>query len=322
MAINANLNITIEDIKGIGQEIIFERYLGILPDFNKTFKNPLREDDSAGCRFYVDKKGTIKFHDISKGYNWDCINVVQFINNCSFYSAIQIIGKDFNLEKKSNIKIYQPTEVNKATIKVYYRKYRKNDLDFWKYLTAEDLINKYNVYAVSKFEHYVRGNKYVYYCGSQRVYAYYFGILPDGRKDIKIYFPDKKENRFIHNYSEGLQGRNLLKFKSDTCVVTKSYKDCIYMDLFNIEAVSPKSETILLTPNQFRVLDKKYFNLISLYDNDMTGKRNAIKLKQLYGITPYIFPRDMKKDFTDNLFHLGKNSMQKVIDRFKEIYLE
>ena len=54
-------------------------------------------------------------------------------------------------------------------------------------------------------------------------------------------------------------------------------------------------------------------------DNDRVGKRMTWELRNKFEITPLLFPKDMKKDFSDNLENIGVIETQEIINHYKEI---
>lgn len=316
-----------EILENIHEEDIFEKYLGIKPTLSWTYTNPLRTDKKAGCRFYYDSRGRLIFYDFSRRISYDCFNVVQSVYNCSFYNSIKIIARDFNL---SDIKIGNefrrkrlfPNKKKKTIIKITSRNWEKKDFDWW---------NKYHIDEVYDTKKYLKfmdvypcksiwvNDEYFRIKSGELCYAYYYGKDLNGVDNIKLYFPLRTYNRFINNCPEVLQGHNKLPLTGDNLIITKSYKDVICLRLFKIYSVSPSSENVLLTEDQFIDLYNRFDNIYSLMDNDRIGMRMAWELRKRFEITPLLFPKDMKKDFSDNLEELGIVETQEIINYYKEI---
>ena len=208
MGIESGEFITKDDIlNNIHEEDIFERYLGIKPDLSWTYANPLRVDKRPGCRFYYDNRGRLIFFDFSRRISYDCFNIVQIrYGNCNFYKALKIIARDFNLSnikgtEKAKKKLFINKKV-KTIIKIKARHWESKDIRYW---------NKYHISEVFKLVPYLKFMN-VYPCSSiwindtyfrvspdELCYAYYFGKDSKGVDNIKLYFPLRKYNRFIHN---------------------------------------------------------------------------------------------------------------------------
>ena len=324
--------ITKDDILAkIPQEEIFEKYLGVVPDTEIRFVNPWREDINPDCRFYWDNRTPpmLKFHDFATGWNWDCFNVVQIANNCNFQQALQIIAKDFSydnlefnqslLDKRTIISnLSQLYNQNKSEIKIKIRSFNKIDLEYWNqyYVDEKDLLF-YSVYPIS---HAWLDNRIIYNYNDRYdiAYAYYFG-----NEDFKLYFPNRssREVRFIHNNPNRLQGYNQLDLKGDFLIDTKSLKDVICMRKFDINAVAPMTETIMLSEKAYNHLIQRFNQIFVLKDRDRTGKMISIKMKKTYNTTILMFNKDEEKDFSDNLKKYGINYMQDYIDYTKNLLL-
>lgn len=316
----------------IKEEDIFERYLGIRPDFSQRFKNPLRKDDHPDCRFYIDKRGVIKFNDLArKGWNWDCFNVVQVLYNCNFKEALDIIAQDFNLSKKKfdsklleNRKKLQISNLNKEIIiEVRVRGWMKYDLEYWNqyYLDVEDL-QYHSVHPIEMaWMNQGYGKELIYNFKAKNKdygYCYYFG-----KGVYKLYFPFRRRDqmKFCHNNSSILQGSHLLSLKGEDVIITKSYKDVICLSKFGIEAVAPMSETIIPTKKQISILRGRFNNVFVLYDNDRSGKMMAKKIRDTYDLPVLMFDKDHEKDFSDNLKRFGINYMNDLIEETKNILM-
>ena len=141
-----------------------------------------------------------------------------------------------------------------------------------------------------------------------------------GVYNIKLYFPNRKHGtiRFITNSNclEGLLNLELNEY--DSIIITKSTKDRIslraYLDaidlsisyggtaLRTIGLVNIPHESYKLKQNEYDWLRAKCPNglILSLMDNDNTGYREAIWLRNNYNIIPLCIPREYEvKDFAE-----------------------
>lgn len=315
MAIEPGIELTKANVLSrISEEEIFEKYLGISVQTNVDYHNPLRLDKNAGCRFYYNSLGRLKFKDFSKGYNWDCFNIVQYKYNVSFIEALRIIVKDFNVQtiEINNPNTFTPVTKIRPEIRVCVRNWNDDDLKFWEKasLNAYDLIQS-EIYPCKS----VWINRDYFLCKKDDpCYCFYFGD-----QLYKLYFPKRKYNRFFHNTLDEdyfLQNYKKLPATGDHLIITKSYKDTRCMNKFNLNAVAPMSESILrlLNENQFRELNERFNgNIFSLFDNDVVGRKAMIQLQKEFNIPPLIFPFTMKKDFTDNVDHYGYEYTREII---------
>ncbi len=307
----------------VSEEEIFQRYLGIYPKVTDDFKNFLRADKQEGCRFYRDTRGVLKFKDFSKGWNWDCFNVVQRVESCSFVEALRIIAVDFQLITSSgidrNVKFsHNPDTLDKAVIRgkteiqIKAQPWTTTDIKYWKsYGLDSETLKRYQVYSVQRL--WIGGKLRGQYSHSDPIYAYYFG-----NGDYKIYFPFRSKGgygRFRQNNFDILQGYNQLPEEGDYLIITKSLKDVMCLSVFSIPAVAPMAESKLVDHTEISNLLYRFDSLYSLMDWDNAGITMAVKMRMEYDIPALMFgaeyAEDGIKDFAD---HIKQRGIQETID--------
>jgi hypothetical protein len=316
----------------VSEEDIYHKYLGIYPNTEDYYTNPLRNDDNADCRFYRDNtvNKSLKFKDFAWGVNWDCFNAVQYVcadvNN--FYDALRRVAKDFNLYgEEINYDLIEgfservETSRRNTSIRVKRRDWYNFDMEWWKNNCTGDL-KILQAFNVAPLDAVWIGEKQVYWFSkNDPAYVFWFG-----EHNYKIYYPLRKNGRFMNNRTTLLQGYLQLPKEGDNLIITKSYKDVICMRTFGIYAVAPMSETVMVTEEQYSDLADRFFNIYSLMDRDRTGMKMSIQLKEAYGIEPLLFPTDNKlfrdrtepKDFTDHYFQYGLQYMLELIEEVKK----
>jgi hypothetical protein len=286
----------------ISEAEIFERFLGIRVNLQKRFKNPIRKDDTPDCKFYIDTRGVLKFHDFAMGWNWDCFNLVQHLYSCSFKKSFQIIAVEFSLQdigknithqSVTNIILQNRERTPRVTYRVKRKSWDTNSLAFWK--KNFDLVEeKLTQFKVSPAENLWinRGNglEEIYrWTFSDPCYVYHFGDY-----NYQFYFPNRKKplTRFIQSVADEsldlLMGEFQLPLYGDLLVITKSYKDIITLSSFDIPAVSPLGEGVIIKEEKIGDLKDRFTNIYSLFDFDRTGVAAAQRLKKKYNI-PYLF---------------------------------
>ncbi len=319
----------------ITEEDIFHKYLGIYPNLEDYFTNPLRADTHADCKFYRDKATPprLKFKDFAGGVNWDCFNAVMAVEGDvkNFYDAMRRVARDFNLygseinydviadfEKKTSVKRSQ------SVIRVKRRDWHKGDLDWW----SNEMIKSQEAldyFAVKPVDVVWLGEDIIYqYSKHDPCYVFWFG-----NHDYKLYFPLRTRGRFLQTRGDLLQGYMQLPERGDILVITKSYKDVICMRTFGIYAVAPMSEANLITVEQFEDLNNRFFHIFSLMDRDRTGMRMAQQLRRVYGIQPLLFESkntlfrrpDEPKDFVDNTKYYNTGYMLDLIEETKQMMI-
>lgn len=299
----------------ISQEEIFEKYLGIPVSTTNYYKNPLRGDTGEGCRFYYDNRNVLKFHDFSMGWNWDCFNVVEYNNGgvkLSFSEALRKIAEDFSVEARE---ILQPSVAIKkkiVDIKIATVNWDNKNSKYWKEIFIDiDTLRHFCVKPLKAF--WINNIKYVIQ-PNEPAYVYLF---PHGK--LKIYLPFReKGRRFYQNCSYLIQGLAQLPETGDHLVYTKSYKDVMSLFTFGITSVAPNSEVTFVNPEDYINLSNRFDNQFILYDNDYPGRKNTVKvIKKHSEITPLLFPKDMEKDWTDNLKKYKSQYMLDIIEHTK-----
>lgn len=237
-----------------------------------------------------------------------------------------IYGKD----KDENIEGIIAEGVNaarnrKPIIEFVPRQWNNYDKNYWgKFHVPISYLNTNFVYPVDYFYINRKVNpepKYYYENDRKDVcYAYMLGQDKRGVYNIKLYFPNRKHGtvRFITNNNclEGLLNLELSEY--DSIIITKSTKDRIslraYLDaidlsisyggtaLRTIGLVNIPHESYKLKQNEYDWLRAKCPNgvILSLMDNDNTGYREAIWLRNNYNIIPLCIPREYEvKDFAE-----------------------
>lgn len=229
--------------------------------------------------------------------------------------------KDINLVNEINTAIIN-IKHKKPIIELVVRNWNENDKLYWaKFGVPLQYLNLNFVYPIEQY--YINRNinpepKY-FYKENDPCYGYLLGQDRSGIYNIKLYFPnrDKSITRFITNcnHLEGIY--NLDKNDYDIIIITKSTKDRMSIganikrmislyggkDISNIGVINIPHETYHLRQNEFDWLNGKLNTngkIVSLMDNDKTGKIEAIWLRNNYNIIPIIIPKRLNaKDFAE-----------------------
>ena len=261
--------------------------------YNKPYNISNKEDFIKVLRHI-----TFTFKDIFYGKEKD-INVINDIN-----TAINIIKH------------------KKPIIELVVREWNYNDEKYWNtFGVSIKFLNLNFIYPVEQY--YINRNinpepKY-FYSTNDPCYGYFLGKDSNGVNNIKLYFPKRNKDitRFITNcnHLEGIY--NLDRNDYNIIVITKSTKDrvsigsAIMKNLFlygglikdRIGIINIPHETYKLRNNEYDWLQSKLTEngkIVSLMDNDRTGKIEAIWLRDTYNIIPIIIPNRYKvKDFAE-----------------------
>ena len=299
---------------------IFNKYLGTSLNENSYFKNPLRDDANPTCTFKRGRDGRLRMKDYAGYFYGDCIDLVMHVNRIGYTDALCLIWKDFNAQTitrienfKEVLKLQNFHVKNKSVFHVKIKSWNRYSLEYWKkYYITEKVLIKFNVYPIDilwigkdLFDQNIVYKWDLFDPG----FGYYFG-----NGEWKIYFPKRTSNRFLSN-TNVTQGLVQLE-KSESIVITKSLKDVMCLSLFNISAIAPQSESVVI--KDVSDIVEYYYNTYVFFDNDMPGIRGAIKYKKK-GAIPLLIPKEERilngiKDISDYISHYGIKATKKLIN--------
>lgn len=295
------------------EETYMKFYLGI--DVKKgLFISPLRKDNRPTCSFYRNKSGELIFKDFSGEFYGNFINVVMYKYNVNYHQALKIIANDFGFIKNSKIIKHEGiitnntskfTGSNSSDIKVEFKPYTKEDLDWWNQFGINSkILSKYKVFSCKTI--FLNGHQFL--SPKEKSYGYYGG-KEKNLEYWRIYFPNRTEYRFITNWpSKKIQGYKQLPKSGKLCVITKSMKDVMCLYSLGINAIAPNSENLFISKSMLSNLKERFKYIVVLYDSDLTGIHNMRKIKKEYSDLIYFYiPRKYKaKDISDFYKKYGK----------------
>lgn len=295
--------------------------------FRYNNKGKLKFKDFANDEFWgdcFDIVALVMSNIYNKPYNIsnkeDFIKVLRHIT-FTFKDIFYGKEKDINAINDINTAI-NVIKHKKPIIELVVREWNYNDEKYWNtFGVSIKFLNLNFIYPVEQY--YINRNinpepKY-FYSTNDPCYGYFLGKDSNGVNNIKLYFPKRNKDitRFITNcnHLEGIY--NLDRNDYNIIVITKSTKDrvsigsAIMKNLFlygglikdRIGIINIPHETYKLRNNEYDWLQSKLTEngkIISLMDNDRTGKIEAIWLRDTYNIIPIIIPNRYKvKDFAE-----------------------
>lgn len=302
----------------VSQEEVFERY-GIPVEYDTLFCNPLREDTNPTCSFKW-RNGKLYLRDWIDPIGKDCFDIVKELHKVNFQEAIDIVATEFDL-KNGEKKERKPTllirpQKDAAKLEIASQNYTKYCIAYWdsQRISMPTLLH-FDVVSVRAL--WIRGNKVYDWNKNDLCFAYKFTDTI-----IKVYFPMRKKGqiRFFNTDNTVLEGFSKLPKSDDICIVTKSYKDVMSLYEFDIPAVAGACESYTISPLVASILRDRFPNLATLMDNDMTGKKAAIRYYNIHQLPALLFPYDKPKDFTANRMKYGDSYMRDLITKVKEQY--
>ena len=312
-----------EILKRVSEEQIFERYLGEEVDLKRTYKNTNRVDKHGGCTFFIrDIDHRLIFHDHGK-YQYDCFDFVQEKFRVGFYDTLRIIAYDFGLsdqkiEKKEYIS--KTVKKNRNSIKIKRKLFSKSDLELWSIgglvLDHNDLQNS-KIYSIEAFWETIGENTNLYN-GLRNSFAYHFHGY-----NYQLYFPLKSKGyrRFINPSGIKWGDLEFLPNTGDHLIITKSKKDSFYLRLFGLNSIFIINEAITISEEVMENLQKRFLLIITLFDNDKTGKIATLRYRERFNTIPFLIPEGEGKDFAEYLSNKGKDYIVEVIEYFKDEFL-
>lgn len=312
-------------LEHVSQEEIFYFYTNYHPaHVNCSFSSPLRQDRNPSCSYYRTASGTIVMKDFGTGERYDCYKLVMTLFHLDFYHAIRKIADDFavNYHGKTKMDVKRPQlpkdrmKNTKATvIQIKSRDWTKKDLQYWQQFgIAHQTLDKFNVIPVNNV--FLNGKICYSYYGTDPGYAYRLGPY-----QYKVYFPERSTYRFLGNTSK-VQGYQQLPPTGDHIVITKSMKDVMVFNEFNVAAVAPQAESVVISREFYDHIKSRFEHIYLLYDNDMAGKRGTVKTIQAYpDITPCQIPSVYAKDISDFNRDFGAKYTKSLIYQCYELQL-
>lgn len=329
----SDLELSKENIlKKLDEQVIFENYFGQAIDLSKNYSNPLRIDNSPGCKFFIGKNKRLLFIDFArKASVMDCFQFIQKRYHCDFQTALKIINKDFRLglggEHGSLIKdlTYETVrltdkyydEIKKEIpLKCLKREWTKKDLEYWEdFGITLDILNFYNVVPT---EAVYKGNKLIWRnFPNNPIYTY---VFPNEKKK-KIYRPLEKNRKFKFLSSAEIstvyQGYDQLPEKGDLLIITKSMKDVMTLYSLGYNAIAPNGEGYCLDSQFLEFLEFRFDNIVVLFDNDLPGLEAAKRLYDEHKLFYVLIPSEQfrSKDISEYYYYYGEHETKKLLKK-------
>lgn len=229
--------------------------------------------------------------------------------------------KDINLVNEINTAIVNIRH-SKPVIELVVRAWNENDKKYWEQFGVPlQFLNLNFIYPVEQYyiNRKINPEPKYYYRSNDPCYGYCLGQDRNGIYNIKLYFPNRKKSitRFITNcnHLEGIY--NLDRSDYDYIVITKSTKDRVSIGanvrhiislygqdkIGTVGVINIPHETYRLRQNEYDWLKSKLKDtgkIVSLMDNDRTGKLESIWLRNNYNIIPVIISKGLyAKDFAE-----------------------
>jgi len=333
-----------EILKYVSDYDIYRAYISNF-EVGKVINSPLRRDEHPSFSFFYNKKANkIFFKDFKEGITGDVFTFLKLkFPGLTFDQILQDITYTFSLDDKfySGYNIQGRKRFNSRTakehltaikrhdikrIRIKSRNWVEYDLMFWSsYGVSLQTLEHYNVIPVEYIfiENLSRGHEKIIKA-DRYAYGYY------ENKDYityKIYQPYSREMKFISSHDSTVHsGYNQLPGVGDFLIITKSLKDVMaIVENSKIPSVAIQSETVLIKDKVIDEYKTRFKNVVTLFDNDQTGKTLSNKYLEAYNIRGLIIPKHKKfpiTDYSDIIKFINKNTAIEMLKNllFNETY--
>lgn len=292
-------------LEKLDQYDVYAYYIGAFDVYN-VMSSPFRKDDNPSFGVFY-RNGDLIYNDYKLG-GGDCIAFVSYMENCSYYQAMGILNKRYNLgyleaarHKFASVYTKKPVKYNKSIVEkpeywidVSFRPWQQHDKEYWQqYEISLATLQYYDVNPINRF--WVNGFSYHV---DKHAYSYFYSD-----RVFKIYQPFKpvSEGKFYSNIKdkEQYQGVNQLPDSGELLFITSSLKDVMVLYEAGFWAIAPHTEHQILSEGLFSHYSQNWGIMNVLYDNDEAGMKHADKMVQKYGLKSLVLPDSDTKDPSD-----------------------
>lgn len=279
----------------VTEEDIFKLVFEEIPDEFEYVTSPFREDNYPGCWFQKGLRGDLRFVDFGnmqvvngiKMQNIDCFNAVQvYYNLPNFYQTLDfiyqklILGRDIKKLQRTKPQQSVPRIIKRVSIDIEVRNFENRDARYWKQfgISRQNLIDD-GVFPVRRF--LVRNTRHGDILRRPSKITYAFTNFKEGKK--KLYSPyENSKKKFLTDCNEDDIGEiDSLKPKTNSLIISKSYKDCRIIKNFGFDSVWLQGETMIPSNNTLISLCNRAREIIVFFDNDSVGIEAAKRLCEL-----------------------------------------
>ncbi len=233
----------------------------------------------------------------------------------NFGEAMSKIIEDISMIKDNNVnrnivRLVDDSVEKPSGQKIEYKRqlWQSEDVRYWsQYGITSEILTFYKVYSVKNL--WLNENLIYTWRKEDLCYAYEFGS-----GNIKIYFPNRTERRFICN-TNCLQGYHQLPKYGELLGVTSSLKDVMTWHRLGVWTIAKQSENQILTPEEWGELSGRFDRIFINLDDDLTGRKFSQKYEELYPVESFFSPEG--KDVSGYVKLNGVYKGQELINQFK-----
>lgn len=312
---------------------IFQKYITDPISLNKLILSPLRKEKNASFGFFLGEGNEVCFKDFVLGAG-DFIKFIMLKFGLSWFEALSKIACDLNMEDdficrkydKTNFSVSNKSYPTKEDLITKYtgyylgkrkREWKAHDTLFWaQFGISLETLKKFKVEAIDFI--FVGDNVF-----PAEKYTYCFIEVKDGIETYKIYQPYSEKFKWMNNHDNSVwQGWTQLPNNGDELIITKSLKDVMALYELGYNSISLQSENIIPKRHVFEQLNKRFKDIILLYDNDFDSETNwgklfGEKLSTELGITECYIKDEYKcKDVSDLIKKYGKKEAKEILQYY------
>lgn len=306
---NIHTDLTVDRIYEIEESV----YTYFCKDFilNRPICSPLRDDRNPSFTFFKGRNGRIMWHDFT-GISGDVVKFVMMKTNKTASETISLI---YSIFFNTPLGIIPNSIITNTTVKerpvnnwvVKNQPFNFVDYTYWQqYNISIDTLLHFDISACQYFsiDHKIIKQYNIY----NPLYSFKLN------KDLwKLYAPETKYFRtnVRDNY---LMGYNQLPLHGELLIITKSMKDICVLYELGYDAVSPQSESIIISDDKLKHLESRFNRVVVLFDNDETGINSATKYKYQSCIIP------LESECKDIADYIKKFKLEKTKELCKTIF--
>ncbi len=315
-------NVILEDILSKVTEIDIAAYYLNISSTPCIINSPLREDKhpSFGIQLYDNH---IFYKDFSTKESGGIFTLLGKMWNCSYEQCLSKIYTDLHLfnaislnnNPKCSYKRNFHTN-SKTELKCKVRNWEPYDIEYWdSYGISKEWLEYVNVYPISHKIIIKNGNTYTFKADK---YAYAYVEYKEEKVTLKIYQPYNKEGYKWSNKHDMsvISLWTKVPQKGDKICICSSLKDagCLWLNT-GIPALAVQGEGYNISATAVQNLKDRYKQIYILFDNDIPGIKDGIKLEALTGFKNIVLPKiNGAKDISDLYLQLqNKQQFNKLI---------
>lgn len=323
MAINIGKPST--DLENIYSKVsdldILHHYFGIT-HVPCMINSPLRRDNNPSLSFYSKDGIEVLWTDFSTKEGGDIIHLMSKYWGESYADTVKHLWED--LPKITNISGY--TQLSKkryivkktnVILKCKVREWKDYDLEFWNSFGISKRWLEYaDVYPISHKIIIKNDEKFVF---SADKYAYAYVEFKDKKTTLKIYQPfNTKGFKWSNNHDRSVISLwTKVPANGLMICICASLKDalCLWANT-GIPSIAVQGEGYSMSDTAIEELKRRFKHVYILFDNDVAGIVDGVKLAEQTGFTNIVLPRiNEAKDISD-LYKSLENKEQ-----FKELMI-